>query len=88
MPFLCHSHGKGAVDGVKRLVERRVLRSRTCIVNDAESFAECCKGIKCNIQVIYISVYDTDKNRQLLEERWQDVKPVPWTKLGLCSAFC
>lgn len=77
--FFATSHGKGAVDAVGGLIKRLVwteIRSRRVDVGDAYTFYMCAKNKVNNINVIYIDNSETEKYKEMLDERWKNVRKI------------
>ena len=78
--FFATSHGKGPIDGiggtVKRAVWRRILQG-SVVINNAADFVSVAKDACPNIVVLHLSVADLEKDRNVLEQRWNDNSPRP-----------
>ena len=81
--FFATSHGKGVVDGIGGTVKRsvwRFVKSGNAQVKTPHDFylVACQRNPK--IHVKYISKFENELNRNMLEEHWQGTKTVPNTQ--------
>ena len=71
--YFATSHGKGAVDGIggsiKRLAER-IVKSRLCIIKDAESFAD---NVEPHTKTVIIHVIPNNINKILAEHGYAHI---------------
>ncbi|KAG8170987.1 hypothetical protein JTE90_009311 [Oedothorax gibbosus] len=80
--YFATSHGKGTVDGiggaVKGSVWRRIL-AREILVNTAEEFVSVARQCNEKVNIKFVSMEQINEYFELLEERWQNIIPVPGT---------
>lgn len=75
--FFATSHGKGAVDGIRGNVKRKVRReilSRSAIVNTAAEFAVVARNTANKTIVIFLTEKDIRKEEPVYKQLWKDPK--------------
>lgn len=78
--FFATSHGKGAVDGVGAVVKRKVwevVRTTNIVLHTASDFYKCANQHLANINMMYFSSDQIEKESTPLCKRWEKVKNIP-----------
>ena len=78
--FFATSHGKGAVDGIGGAVKRGVwiaIKSRRITIDSAKDFAFHASEISKQVKIFYIDKNMIDVNRNLLKEKWSQLRKIP-----------
>lgn len=80
--FFATSHGKGVVDGLGGTVKRsvwRYVRTGKTHVSTPITFYEVARERNPNVNIAFITSVNIAENQTMLEQHWQDTKPVPNT---------